>query len=203
MMQNRVDPFGHIIKTEARGSLMGNRGVLHNDKQEILRLFKLKAWLACKLEFNDRKRQIMAPNRYTELFFLDEATSFAAGHRPCFECRRADYLKFKSHWVKGNPKYHYTEKVAIQKIDNIIHKERLSHNGSKITYEESPDKLPDGTFVLFENNPYLLAGSLIHSWSPWGYSTGNRLPVIDKISVLTPRSIVNAFIAGYVPHMVV
>ena len=73
MMQNRVDPFGHIIKTDARGTLMGNRGILHNDKQEILRPFKLKAWLACRLDFNGRKRQVMAPNRYTELFFLDEA----------------------------------------------------------------------------------------------------------------------------------
>jgi len=203
MMQNRVDPFGHIIKTDARGTLMGNRGILHNDKQEILRPFKLKAWLACRLDFNGRKRQVMAPNRYTELFFLDEATSFAAGHRPCFECRRADYIKFKSFWIKGNPKYHYTEKVAIQKIDNIIHKERLSHNGSKITYEENLDNLPDGTFVLFKNDPFLINGSLMYSWSPSGYGNGVNLPDIAKLPVLTPRSIVNAFAAGYVPLMAV
>ena len=82
MLQNRVDPFGNLIKTPARGAWMDNRGILHNDKQEVIRSFKLKAWISCKLEFNGRKRQVMAPQRYTELFFLDEATSFAAGHRP-------------------------------------------------------------------------------------------------------------------------
>ncbi|MEO8821838.1 MAG: hypothetical protein ABI267_08810 [Ginsengibacter sp.] len=96
MLQNRVDPFGNIIKTTARGSWMGNRGILHNDQQQVLRPFKLKAWITCKLEFNGRKRPVMAPHRYTGLFFLDEATSFAAGHRPCFECRRQDYHKFKT-----------------------------------------------------------------------------------------------------------
>ncbi len=79
MLQNRVTPFGKIIKTPARGAWMGNRGILHNDQQQVLRLFKLKAWITCKLEFNGRKRRVMAPHRYTELFFLDEATSFAAG----------------------------------------------------------------------------------------------------------------------------
>jgi len=99
MLQNRVDPLGNIIKTPARGQWMGNRGVIHNDKKEILRPFKLKAWITCKLEFKNWKRQVMTPNRYTELFFLDEATAFGAGHRPCFECRRDDYNLFKSYWL--------------------------------------------------------------------------------------------------------
>jgi len=103
MLQNRVDPFGNILKTSARGLWMGNRGILHNDRKELLRPFKLKAWITCKLQFNGRKREVMTPNRYTELFFMDEATSFAAGHRPCFECRREDYKKFKTLWLKGNP----------------------------------------------------------------------------------------------------
>ena len=103
MLQNRVDPFGNLIKTPARGSWLGNRGIIHNHNQEVVRPFKLKAWITCTLEFRGRKRQVMAPDRYTELFFLDEATSFAAGHRPCFECRREDALRFKSYWLKGNP----------------------------------------------------------------------------------------------------
>ena len=95
-MQNRVNPFGEIIETKARGLWMGNRGHIHNDDRKIVRPFKLKAWIACKLEFKNRHREIMAHNLYTELFFLDEATAFAAGHRPCFECRRENAEKFKA-----------------------------------------------------------------------------------------------------------
>src|ERR1700743_3660322 len=102
MLQNRVDPQGNIIKTTARGAWMGNRGQLHNEQRQIVRPFKLKAWLTCLLQFNGRKREVMSPQRYTELFFLDEATAFAAGHRPCFECRRKDYDLFKSFWLQGN-----------------------------------------------------------------------------------------------------
>ena len=128
MLQNRVDPFGQIIKTTAKGAWMGNRGILHNDEQQVLRPFKLKAWLTCNLQFRGRKRQVMAPNRYTELFFMDEATSFAAGHRPCFECRRIDYNHFKTLWLKGNPEYEFNEKTSIQKIDAILHQERMDKN---------------------------------------------------------------------------
>lgn len=97
----------------------------------------------------------MGPNRYTELFFLDEATSFAAGHRPCFECRRMDYHKFKSFWLKGNPEYHFTEKTSIKEIDDILQKERIDNHKSKVTYEEDIEKIPDGSFVLIDNNPFL------------------------------------------------
>jgi len=148
MLQNRVDPFGDIIKTEARGAWMGNRGILHNENREVLRPFKLKAWLTCKLEFNGRKRQVMAPNRYTELFFMDEATSFSAGHRPCFECRREAYHHFKTLWLKGNPHCHFTEKTSIQKIDQIIHHERMNRDKIKVTHTERSTDIPDGTLVL-------------------------------------------------------
>ncbi|HUZ57488.1 MAG TPA: hypothetical protein VMU83_01740 [Hanamia sp.] len=147
MLQNRVDPFGNIIKTPAHGSWMGNRGILHNEHRQVLRPFKLKAWITCKLEFNGRKRQVMTPHRYTELFFLDEATSFAAGHRPCFECRREDYHKFKSLWIKGNQEYHFDEKTSITKIDDILHKERMKCDRSKVTYEENINLIPDGAYL--------------------------------------------------------
>ena len=101
-MQNRVNPFGQIIETTARGLWMGTRGNIHNAERKIVRQFKLKAWITCRLEFKGRKRQMMMPNLYTELFFLDEATAFAAGHRPCCECRREDYNNFKAAWLKGN-----------------------------------------------------------------------------------------------------
>jgi len=201
MLQNRVDPFGQIIKTQARGSWMGNRGILHNEQQQVLRPFKLKAWLICKLEFNGRKRPVMAPNRYTELFFLDEATAFAAGHRPCFECRRADFNKFKSLWLKGNPEYNFSEKISFQKIDEVIHKERMNSDGSKVTFDEDANHLPDGTFVLYNKEAYLILNGSMYLWSPFGYEKGIALPNADKLSVLTPKSVVNTFRAGYLPQM--
>lgn len=201
MLQNRVDPFGNIIKTPARGHWLGNRGVLHDGHQTLLRPFKLKAWITCVLEFKGRKRQVMAPNRYTELFFLDEATSFAAGHRPCFECRREDANKFKSSWLKGNPAYNFNEKTYIREIDEILHKERIDRKRSKITFEERIDNIPDGTFVLLNNKAFLFVHPSIFLWSPSGYEEGIAVPDVNKLIILTPRSIVNTFRAGYTPQM--
>ena len=201
MLQNRVDPFGDLIKTKARGSWMGNRGILHNEKQEILRPFKLKAWITCKLEFNGRKRQVMAPDRYTELFFLDEATSFAAGHRPCFECRRNDFNKFKTLWLKGNPEYNFDENTSIKKIDEILHKERMDRKKQKVTFEENIKNISNGSFVLIDNKPWLIFDRQIFLWSPFGYEKGRALPRADTVTVLTPKSILNTFRAGYVPQI--
>jgi hypothetical protein len=203
MLQNRVDPFGNLIKTTARGSWMGNRGLLHNDKQEVLRPFKLKAWLICKLEFKGRSRQVMMPRLYTELFFLDEATAFAAGHRPCFECRRNDFDLFKSLWLKGNPEYNFNEKTSIKEIDDILHKERIDRNNLKVTFEEDRDKIPNGSFILYDKNAFLISDKQMFLWSPFGYDKGTALPRAGKLSVLTPKSIVKTFRAGYVPQMAV
>ncbi len=203
MLQNRVDPFGNLIKTTARGSWMGNRGLLHNDKQELLRPFRLKAWLTCKLEFKGRNRQVMAPKQYTELFFLDEATAFAAGHRPCFECRRNDFDIFKSLWLKGNPEYNFDEKTSIKEIDNILHKERIDRNNSKVTFEENIDNIPKGSFILYNNEAFLVGDKQLFLWSPFGYDKGTALPGAGKLTVLTPKSIVNTFRAGYVPQIAV
>lgn len=130
-MQNRVDPFGNIIETKARGLWMGNRGKIHNEKKQITHAFKLKAWLTCKLEFNNRHREIMGAKTYTELFFLDEATAFAAGHRPCFECRRNDFLYFKKRWLNANPEFEFDDGTSIQQIDAVLHAERMNKDGSK------------------------------------------------------------------------
>jgi hypothetical protein len=203
MLQNRVDPFGNIIKTKARGSWMGNRGVLHDEHQNLIRPFKLNAWITCKLEFKGRKRQVMTPARWTELFFLDEATSFAAGHRPCFECRRQDALRFKSFWLRGNPEYNFDEKIPIGEIDKILHKERTDRDKSQITFEERLDKIPNGTFVSFNGQAFLVVDRLIFLWSPFGYEKGMGLPAVDKLTVLSPRSVVNTFRAGYKPQMAV
>src|SRR4051812_48029475 len=98
-LQNRVNPSGELFRSPARGTLMGNRGgAIHNREQEIVRQYKSRSWIACQLEFKGRRREVMSPGRYTELFFLDEATALAAGHRPCAECRRERFNAFKSAW---------------------------------------------------------------------------------------------------------
>jgi hypothetical protein len=200
MLQNRVDPQGNIISTTARGAWLGNRGQLHGKGKTILRPFKHQAWIICLLQFKGRHREVMSPGLWTELFFLDEATAFASGHRPCFECRREDAVRFKAAWLKGNPQYGFADKVDIGKIDEIIHKERIAKDGSKVTYEAAIENLPDGAFLLIGNEPYLLAGSAIHHWTPFGYDECLPLPK-GEVTVLTPRSVVNAFMAGYRAQM--
>lgn len=201
MLQNRVDPFGNIIKTAVRGHWMGNRGILHNADRKLLRNFKLKNWITCNLEFRGRKRTVMAPNRYTELFFLDEATSYTAGHRPCFECRRKDFETFKFFWLEGNPEYGFNEKTSIQKIDDILHRERLSRDGSKPIFEEGPDSIPSGCFVLLEDKAWLLYDAHLFMWTAAGYSEKRPLPQTKKLQVMTPKSIVGAFRAGLVSQV--
>jgi hypothetical protein len=198
MLQNRVDPKGNIIITKARGTLMGNRGQLHGATKSILRPFKLRAWITCLLEFKGWHRPVMAPNQYTELFFLDEATAFAAGHRPCFECRRADYNRFKTAWLTGNPEYEFTQKTSINEIDLIMHRERFD-DGRKVTFEADINTLPDGVFILIGDKPYLKADNQVYGWTAFGYDTDTLLNHLSTVTVLTPKCTVNAFKAGYVP----
>lgn len=220
MLQNRVDPSGNIIKTSARGAWMGNRGLLHDAHQNLQRPFRLKAWIICLLEFKGRKRPVMAPGQYTELFFLDEATALSAGHRPCFECRRADAVRWKRAWLKGNPEYNFTERTPIGQIDEILHKERIDDSklgvnalSAKVIYEEALASLPNGVFILYEGLTYLVNNKMIYPWSPSGYGEGVDLaalpaspasmdaPTAQTVKVLTPKSIVNAIRADYTPHI--
>lgn len=200
-MQNRVDPCGNIINTTARGSWLGNRGQLHDDTKFIQRPFKLKAWLTCVLQFKERRRTVMSPGLYTELFFFDEASAFSAGHRPCCECRRKDHYRFKMYWLKGNPEYEFTEKTSIQQIDAVLHNERINYAGNKVTYLDNIDNLPGGTFIFMNEQPHLIAGNRLYHWTAFGYDTRLSLPKNKIVTVLTPRSVVNTFSAGYIPQM--
>lgn len=199
MLQNRVDPQGNIIQTSARGAWMGNRGQLHDNGKIIKRPFKLLAWITCVLQFKNRHREVMAPGLYTELFFLDEATAFSAGHRPCFECRREDANRFKAAWLKGNPAYQFNTKTPISKIDEIIHLERIDKKGEKVTHKAAVKDLPEGVFIEYKQEPYLIAGGRCYHWTPSGYEKSQNLPG-GKVDVLTPASIVNAIKAGYQPQ---
>jgi len=201
MLQNRVDPAGNIIKTPARGAWLGNRGVIHNEQKEIIRPFKLKAWIICMLEFRGRHREVMQPDRWTELFFLDEANAFSAGHRPCFQCRYADHQRFKTAWLAGNPEYGFNEKTSIHQIDDIIHRERIGKDRSKTTYIDDVTTLPDGAFVFIDGQPYLIAKGALHLWTPFGYQQQMPFPADRMVKVLTPKSIVNTFKGGYQPQM--
>ena len=143
----------------------------------------------------------MSPGLYTELFFLDEATAFAAGHRPCCECRRQDHYRFKMYWLKGNPEYDFKEGTSIKQIDAIMHNERINGRGNKVTWLDNIDNLPGGTFIFMNGQPYLVASQHLYHWTPAGYDASLPLPKNETVTVLTPRSVVNTFSAGYLPQM--
>ena len=180
---------------------MGNRGVIHNEQREITHAFRHKAWITCVLQFKDRKREVMTPGRWTELFFLDEATAFAAGHRPCFECRREDALKFKQCWIAGNPEYQFTMKTTIKEIDEVLQRERIDKHTNKVTHTRLSSEVPEGTFVQIDRDPYVLRNGKLHAWTPSGYVQNIPLPENRIMTVLTPASMVNTFRMGYVPQV--
>jgi hypothetical protein len=203
-LQNRVTPFGDIISTNARGTLMGNRGCLHNNNQQIVKNYESEAWITCCLYYKGQKRKIMSPKKYTELFFLDEATSFSAGHRPCSLCRHQDYLQFKNTWLKANSDNYNIVDSKIQTIDSIIHSERIDKDGNKITYIDNLSFLPDGSFVcLFDDlkTYYLYFNNFLLKWNDSGYSDKITSHINQQVIVLTPKSIVNTFRHGYKPQI--
>jgi hypothetical protein len=199
--QNRVTPLGEIIATPERGLFMGNRGLLHDHNGRIKRSWALKRWIVCVLEFRGRKREVMSPGRYTELFFLDEATAFAAGHRPCAECRRAAYKEYCSCFGASSRK---GSASVAEKIDEHLHAERLTNDGHKRTFTALLDDLPDGAFVLtpgMDQEPCLVWGKHLLLWSPAGY--GKRFPRPRKVEVevLTPKSTIKVIRGGYRPEV--
>ena len=172
---------------------MGNRGVLHNADGTIVRPWQVRRWIACRLEFRGRRRKIMQPGRWTELFFLDEAAALSAGHRPCGECRNADYKRFRALWEArfGAP-------AGADAIDLQLHGDRIA-NGQKRTYRDAIENLPDGTYVRIEGAAWLVWQNRLHRWSDAGYSEHRARPQRGEVEILTPRSIVAILAAGYVP----
>ncbi len=205
--QNRVQPDGRIIATNARGTFMGNRGgALHNDNQELVRQTHTKRWIICALEFKNRQRTIMAPGEYTELFFLDEATALAAGHRPCHECRREHALAFRAAMVQDNPKFPEGADTKFPMLDAVLQRERMTEayfikDRCKRTYLTAIDTLPNGVFIFYNQDFYLIWESEIYHWTPTGYLTPMARPVNENVVVLTPLSTVWALRNGYVPDV--
>lgn len=195
-LQNRVTPLGDLIATDERGLVYGNRGCLHNDMGDIRRLYGTKRWIACRLRFRGRRRTpLMRPGRYTELFFLDDATAFAAGHRPCAECRRADYNRLVEIWSELHPGQH-----GADAIDDQLHVERLvPRTRQRQIYEAAYEDLPDGTFVLRDGKPCLVLGPGLLPWSSGGYLARLPRPGDGLATVITPPSLVRVLDRGWSP----
>lgn len=188
-LQNRVDPFGKLHAVSAYGDWMGNRGCLHNERREIVsERWTTTAWITCVATTAGPRRQLMRPGWYTELFFLDEATALAAGHRPCAQCRRADYKRFRQAFADGN---HLSDRLRSADLDRQVHADRT---GPRRTADARD--LPNGAMFAQGGRPYLKVREGARTWSFQGYGPLQVLPNAP-VAVLTPASIVAALGAGY------
>lgn len=196
--QNRVTPLGEIVADNARGSLMGNRGCIHDANGNLgKRRWARKQWVTCLLEFRGRHREIMTPGKYTELFFLDEATAFAAGHRPCATCQRARYDEFLSAWRSA-----FGQEQSIKDVDNRLHRERAAVVGVERLSQINYSDIPYGCFFrLLGTNEILVRGEHEnYLWSPNGYQrhSGPRFPSTARVTLVTPVCITRLLDAGYI-----
>jgi hypothetical protein len=188
-LQNRVTPLGELIATPERGLVYGNRGRLHDEHGVIRRQWQVKRWISCRLEFRGRHRAggPMPPGRYTGLFFLDEVTALAAGHRPCAECRNADYRSFLE----------LTGASGADELDQRLHAERLSGDvAARRLHERRLEELPDGAFVLLDGTPCLVLGDRLLRWTPGGYAESRRRPR-GRAEVVTPPTSLHVLASGW------
>jgi hypothetical protein len=195
-LQNRVTPLSELVADSARGLVYGNRGCLHDETGRIRRRYNGKRWIGCRLEFRGwLRRPLLQPGRFTELFFLDEATAFAAGHRPCALCRRADYDRLVEVWRDLHP-----GQVGADAIDAQLHEERIAPDTRSQRHHAAPfDELPDGTFVLHDGAPRLVLGSDLLGWMPAGYVDRTPRPAGGEADVVTPPSLVALLRTGWEP----
>jgi hypothetical protein len=191
-LQNRVTPLGELIATPARGLVYGNRGCLHDADGRIRRFFQVRRWIACRLVFKDWHRSpLLQPGRFTELFFLDEATALAAGHRPCALCRRHDYDRFSSFWraLHGDR--------SADAIDIRLHAERIDPATRRRRLHTAwIEELPDGAFVLHGGAPCVVLGDALLAWTPVGYTRRAPRPR-GQATLVTPPSLVELLRAGW------
>ncbi len=202
-LQNRVTPWGELVRSPARGRFTGNRGVLHSDQREIVRprVPGNRRWIYCLLEFKGRRRQMMTPGRYTELFFLDEATALAAGHRPCAECQRPRFDAFREAWRSARAG---STLPAAGDVDSVLHAERVGTGRAKRLYQADLRDLPDGVIIRRANwgdGCFLICNGELLRWSAAGYFERRKRPQSARVDVVTPASVVSAVRAGYVPAL--
>ena len=196
-LQNRVDPWGDIVADPARGMLFGNRGGrIHGPGRRLTkRRWASRAWICCVLEFKNRQRQIMAPNSYTELFFLDEVTALSAGHRPCFECRRQDAVSFLNKYAEAR---HLDLRPSAPDFDRVLHGHRLDGKTKRVV-EMPLDGLPDGVMVSWQQAAWAVHGQNLLEWSFSGYTRCQKRPSGQTVQVITPHPMVEALRLGYNP----
>ena len=198
-LQNRVTPAGKIIATPARGTFMGNRGILHDDNKTLGKArWKHKAWITCVLDFRGRYSEPMPKGRYTRLFFLDEAVALAAGHRPCYECRRADFHTYLDHWVSA----HKTSKPRAGQVDTVLHAERVNPKTRKqITTLKRLDQIPNGAFIQLSKStpPHLVYGDALYAFKNAVYAEPIKRPEGITVTVLTPQSTLGVLQSGFTP----
>jgi hypothetical protein len=192
-LQNRVTPLGDLVADPARGLVYGNRGCLHDDAGRIRRRYATRRWIACRLAFRGwRRTKLLQPGRFTELFFLDEATAFAAGHRPCALCRREDYVRFGELWRGLHP-----GDSGADAVDGRLHAERVDpgRKGRRL-HAAHLDGLPDGSFVLEEGEAHLVLGESLLCWTPAGYRE-RRARHGGPATLITPPSLVEVLRQGW------
>jgi hypothetical protein len=195
-LQNRVTPTGDIIATPHRGMFTGNRGIIHDPATRTLlrKRWSSPAWITCVCEFRGWRRKVMGGRSWTELFFLDEATAFAAGHRPCFFCRRDDANRFRAAWEKGNG----AAGLRAREMDAVLHRERLDRGKKRLHPLPMPvAQLPDGAMVQAGDESFLIVQGKALKWSMAGYQMAEA--AIENVLLLTPPSAVGALGAGYRP----
>jgi hypothetical protein len=189
-----------LLAVRDRGSLMGNRGILHDAENRIVRNWAHKSWVACLLAYKEIKRpKPFSPGNYSELFFLDEATAFAAGHRPCTYCQRKRSNEFKSAWLAVNVPVEQHREFSMKALDATLHGERAAKGGAKVTYEAEASALPNGAMFEHGGVAYLVNRGLFLPWSFQGYGKPAAIPSGTIVKVLTPRSIVAAFRNAFTP----
>ena len=197
-LQNRVLPTGEIVAIPARGQLTGNRGIIHRPDRTLgTSRWSHHAWICCMLDWQGRKRAVMTGRNWTELFFLDEAVAFAAGHRPCGYCRRAAYQRFVTAWTKvagGRP--------SAKEMDQALHRARIiPRSRTQQTYQAPLADLPSGAIVMHNDQPHMLGEGRMHPYQPTGYLPAIDRPTTGDTTVLTPRPIVDVLCAGYRPAL--
>ena len=196
-LQNRVTPFGELIAVPARGTLFGNRGGRFHTAAKTLtaRRWASRQWICCVLDFKGRRRDVWG-RFYTELFFLDEPTALAAGHRPCFECRRKDAEAFAEHW---RAVHRLRRRPYAFEMDEVLHSERLRGRAKRL-HRRNMDGLPDGAFIALAGDAFAVRGDRILRWTPQGYDAEKPRPRGGTVDVLTPPAILAVLAAGYQPR---
>jgi hypothetical protein len=196
-LQNRVMPTGEIVADPGRGLMMGNRGCLHGPGRQLgVSRWRSPLWICCVLDWKGVRRDPMPPGRWTALFFLDEATALAAGHRPCAYCRRRDYLDFAEAWRAARQ---LARRPRANEMDAVLHHERVDRGRRQVTYQAPAGELPDGAMIRADGRIGLLLAGRLRPWSFAGYGPPAQVPVPGAVEVLTPPSTVAAIAAGYRP----